>query len=167
MSRYTLSVTRQPTFFLWLAFLLTLLVGSGSALPAAGVWQCQYASEIVAAAPVPGVMPCRMSRRPMPGMRGMACCASRHQVVAPGAHLAAPGCHPTFTPLTAALGTVTEQSRVTLASTMAVVGEMLRGSFSLAPARLTLSERQRPPPDIRLLHSSCLAALCLRGPPSA
>ena len=169
MNGYTSGVKRQPTIFLWLACLMTLLVGSGSALPAAGVWQCQHASQLVASAPVSSnAMPCHRGSgsMPMSGMSGMACCAARQQVAAPGAHLAAPGCRPTFIPLAVVLSAITEQAHPPLLAS-ATLGELPRGMAPLAPALLTLSERQRPPPDICWLHSSCFPAFCLRSPPSA
>ena len=169
MSGYNRGVRRRSTIYLWLACLLTLLMGSGSALPAAGLWQCQHASEIVASAPVSSTaMPCHMvSRAPsMPGMRGMPCCASRQRAAAPGSHLAASGCNPAFTPLIVVSSAITELAHLSFPAA-ATLAEMPRGPFPLAPALLTLSERQRPPPDIRLLRASCFPAFCLRGPPSA
>ena len=166
MSRYTFSVTRQPTFFLWLAFLLTALVGTAPALPAVGVWQCRYDSRVVSAtAAVPGAMPCRSM--PMSGMGHMACCAARHSISAHGPHLAAPFCHPTFTPLAAVSLAVTEQGRVALPLPVAVPGAPPRGPASLAPALLSLPLRQRPPPGPDLLRACFASAYCLRGPPSA
>ncbi len=167
MSGYTLSVRRHPTFLLWLAFLLTLLVGLGSSLPAAGVWQCQHASELVASIPASSTaMPCHRGSGSMPAMSGMACCIAHQRVAAPGAHLAAPDCHPTFIPLPLVPSAITEQAHLPLPAAVTLAA-MPRGMAPLTPALLTLSERQRPPPDICWLRSSCFPAFCLRGPPSA
>ena len=165
ISGYYNSVRQRPTIYLWLAFFLTLLVGGAPALPAAGEWQCRYASQVVAAAAaVPGAMPCHSM--PISGRGQMACCAARPSVMERGPHLAAPDCHPTFTPLIAVSATLTEQGRVAQPP-LAVSGTPSGGAASFAPTLLALPLRQRPPPGAHLLHTCFASSHRLRGPPSA
>ncbi len=165
MSGYNCGVRQRPTIFMWLAFLLTVLVGSGPALPAAGMWQCRYASRVVSSASVfPGAMPCHSM--PM-SMRGMACCAGSHEASAGGAQLASADCHPTFTALIVVSSAAIEQGRVVHPLMAAVPAAPSRGLASVAPVLLTLPLRQRPPPGATLLRSCFASAHRLRGPPPA
>ncbi len=156
-----------------LAFLLALLVVSGSALPSPMLWQCHHASMIAPFAARPAAMPCRMASD-SGMMRGrMACCPAPEIVPTKTVRAASgtqeirrPPCHPTLVALTNSPALPARVSHLLHPPLlMLALSGPLPAPLSLFTP-VTLSLRQRPPPD-GLFRSDALSRPRLRAPPAA
>lgn len=161
-------MTRRP-LFAFIALLLALFVGSGSALPSAGVWQCRHASRFVVlpAISTPGAMPCHMDGRQ--GMRdAMVCCRIKSSTEPRGSRpaqaVSAPACRPVFVALAAFSVAALGQPDFP----QALAADALPFSAnSVLPLLRQSALRQRPPPCDVLIPSKSLHVPGLRAPPMA
>ena len=155
-----------------LACLLALLTASGSALPSPVLWQCHHATQVVPAslAARSSAMPCDMGGHPMP-MAGMACCAGSRLTLtkktdSTGAQaLGRPACHPTYTALASSASAQGVGRRTEMGQRLALLPALNLTTSPLWPAPITVTLRQRPPPD-GLFRSDSLARPRLRAPPA-
>jgi hypothetical protein len=163
---------QRQLYHLFVGCILAFALASGTALPSPWLWQCRYATRVIASpsSVTSAEMPCHMSGRMM--MSGtMPCCrphVSTSQKSQNTPKDTSPNCNPVFIPTASLPAAQMHATDLHLSQHITPVFTSYAANVS-APFQvaLTTPQQKRPPPNFNSSSLTCLNTLRPRAPPMA